>query len=48
MATHSLGPAARGSERALLKIPIRVEGEDAYGNAFVEVTSTLVVNRFGA
>jgi len=48
MATHSLGPLARKSERALLRIPIRVEGEDVYGNAFVEITSTLVVNRFGA
>jgi hypothetical protein len=47
MATHSLGPLARRSERALLRIPIRVEGEDAYGNAFAEVTSTLVVNRSG-
>jgi hypothetical protein len=28
-------------------MPIRVEGEDAHGNAFVEVTSTLVVNRSG-
>jgi hypothetical protein len=47
MATHSLGALARRSERALLRIPIRVEGEDAYGNAFVEITSTLVVNRSG-
>ena len=47
MATHSLGPLARRSERALLRIPIRVEGEDAYGNAFDETTSTLVVNRYG-
>jgi hypothetical protein len=47
MATHSLGALARRSERALLRIPIRVEGEDAHGNAFVEVTSTLVVNRSG-
>jgi hypothetical protein len=47
MATHSLGALARRSERALLRIPIRVEGKDAHGNAFVEVTSTLVVNRCG-
>jgi hypothetical protein len=47
MATHSLGALARRSERALLRIPIRVEGEDAYGNAFDETTSTLVVNRSG-
>jgi hypothetical protein len=47
MATHSLGALARRSERALLRIPIRVEGKDAHGNDFVEVTSTLVVNRCG-
>jgi len=47
MATHSLGALARRSERALLRIPIRVEGEDARGIPFVEVTSTLVVNRSG-
>jgi len=47
MATRSLGPLWRKSERALLRIPIRVEGEDAYGNAFAEITSTLVVNRTG-
>jgi hypothetical protein len=47
MATHSLGALARRSERALLRIPIRVEGEDARGLPFVEVTSTLVVNRSG-
>ena len=47
MATHSMGALARRSERALLRIPIRVEGKDADGNAFVETTSTLVVNRCG-
>jgi len=47
MASHSLGAAGRRSERALLRIPIRVEGEDADGNAFAEDTSTLVVNRSG-
>ena len=47
MATHSLGALARRSERALLRIPIRVEGKDAHGNAFAEVTSTLVVNQCG-
>jgi hypothetical protein len=46
-AHHSTATPARKSERALLRIPIRVEGEDAHGNAFVEVTSTLVVNRSG-
>jgi hypothetical protein len=47
MATHNSGALARKSERALLTIPIRVEGEDAQGNAFVEVTSTLEVNHSG-
>ena len=47
MAAKNSGLLARKSERALLRIPIRVEGEDAHGNAFVEVTSTLVVNRSG-
>jgi len=47
MPTHNSGGLARKSERALLTIPIRVEGEDAEGNAFVEVTSTLMVNRSG-
>ena len=47
MPTHDSGALARKSERALLTIPIRVEGEDAQGNAFVEVTSTLMVNRSG-
>jgi len=47
MASHSLGALARRSERALLRIPIRVEGNDARGLPFVEVTSTLVVNRSG-
>ena len=37
----------RKSERVLLKIPIRVEGKDTFGNAFVETTYTLVVNRSG-
>ena len=47
MANHSLGAAARRSERVLLRIPIRVEGKDAHGNAFEETTWTLVVNRSG-
>jgi hypothetical protein len=47
MPTHSLGALARRSEPALLRIPIRVEGKDAQGNAFDETTSTLVVNRCG-
>jgi len=47
MPTHNSGALGRKSERALLKIPIRVEGEDADGKAFVEVTSTLMVNRSG-
>jgi hypothetical protein len=47
MPTHSLGALARKSERALLRIPIRVEGKDAHGIAFAETTSTLVVNRCG-
>ena len=47
MATQTLGEQERKSERALLRIPIRVEGEDAFGKAFDEITSTLVVNRHG-
>jgi len=47
MANHSMGTLGRKSERALLRIPIRVEGKDADGKAFVEVTCTLVVNRSG-
>jgi hypothetical protein len=47
MANQSSGTIERKSERALLRIPIRVEGKDALGNAFDETTSTLVVNRFG-
>jgi len=37
----------RKSERALLRIPIRVEGKDAEGDAFNETTYTLVVNQSG-
>jgi hypothetical protein len=48
MPAHNLGALARRSERALLRIPIRVEGKDAHGNAFDETTFTLVVNRCGA
>ena len=47
MPSHSSDPLARGSERALLTIPIRVEGKDALGNTFEESTSTLMVNRDG-
>jgi len=47
MPNHSLGTPARRSERVLLRIPIRVEGEDTLGNAFDETTYTLVVNRSG-
>jgi len=47
MVDHSMGKPGRRSERALLRIPIRVEGEDVRGNPFFEVTSTLVVNRSG-
>jgi len=47
MLSHSLGRNARGSERVLLRIPIRVEGKDTFGKAFEEMTHTLVVNRSG-
>ena len=47
MANEIPSTLERRSERALLKIPIRVEGKDAQGSAFDETTSTLVVNRFG-
>jgi hypothetical protein len=47
MPDHSLGTPARKGERVLLRIPIRVEGKDARGNAFQETTQTLVVSRSG-
>jgi hypothetical protein len=47
MPTPTLSALARKSERALLRIPIRVEGKDVQGNAFDETTFTLVVNRCG-
>ncbi len=47
MLSDSLGAGARSSERVLLRIPIRVEGKDTLGNAFDEITHTLVVNRSG-
>jgi len=47
MPNHSLGTHARSSERVLLRIPIRVEGKDTFGNAFDEITHTLVINRTG-
>ena len=47
METHNLSAPVRSSERVLLRIPIRVEGKDACGDAFEEITHTLVVNRSG-
>jgi len=47
MLNDSLGTLPRRSERALLRIPIRVEGKDSLGNAFEETTYTQVVNRSG-
>ena len=47
MLNHRFGTTARRSERVLLRIPIRVEGTDSLGNAFDEITYTLVVNRDG-
>jgi hypothetical protein len=47
MLNEHYGSPPRGSERVLLKIPIRVEGKDSHGNAFEETTYTLVVNRSG-
>jgi hypothetical protein len=47
MPTHSFDSLTRRSERALLRIPIRVEGKDSLGSAFEETTHTVVVNRFG-
>lgn len=38
----------RGSERVLLRIPIRVEGTNAQAKPFQENTFTLVINRNGA
>ena len=48
MLNESFGTSARRSERVLLRIPIRVVGNDTHGNAFDETTYTLVVNRSGA
>ena len=48
MLNESFGISARRSERVLLRIPIRVAGNDTHGNAFNETTYTLVVNRSGA
>ncbi len=48
MLNDRFGTAARRSERVLLRIPIRVEGNDTQGSAFDEATYTLVVNRHGA
>jgi hypothetical protein len=48
MLNASFGTSARRSERVLLRIPIRVVGNDTHGNAFDETTYTLVVNRSGA
>jgi hypothetical protein len=41
------GKFSRKSERALLRIPIRIAGKDSLGNAFDEMTFTLLVNRTG-
>jgi hypothetical protein len=48
MPNASFGTSSRRSERVLLRIPIRVVGNDTHGNAFEETTYTLVVNRHGA
>ena len=48
MLNESVGTSARRSERVLLRIPIRVVGNDTHGSAFDETTYTLVVNRSGA
>jgi hypothetical protein len=48
MLNEGFGTDARRSERVLLRIPIRVVGNDTHGNAFDETTHTLVVNRSGA
>ena len=48
MLNDGFGTASRRSERVLLRIPIRVEGNDTRGNVFDETTCTLVVNRHGA
>jgi len=48
MLNEGFGTCSRRSERVLLRIPIRVVGNDTHGNAFDETTYTLVVNRSGA
>jgi hypothetical protein len=47
MPNHAYVTLPRKSERVLLRIPILVEGKDAYGRAFDETSHTLVVNRSG-
>ena len=47
MPNQSSETPTRRSERALLRIPIRVEGKDSQGDAFDELTYTLVVNQSG-
>jgi hypothetical protein len=47
MPEQTFATPMRRSERALLRIPIRVEGKDAAGDAFDETTYTLVVNQSG-
>ena len=48
MLNEGFGTSSRRSERVLLRIPIRVVGNDTHGNAFDETTYTLVINRSGA
>ena len=47
MPQQNMGATARRSERALLSIPIRIEGKDAFGKTFDETTYTQIVNRCG-
>jgi len=47
MPGEKFGLVVRKSERVLLRIPIRVEGKDARGNAFDDDTYTVVINQSG-
>jgi len=47
MPGEKIGLLVRKSERVLLKIPIQVEGKDAHGDDFDDITYTVVINRSG-
>jgi hypothetical protein len=40
--------ARRRSQRVLMQVPVRMQGQDAQGNAFEEYGETLAINAHGA